>query len=93
MKKKRSVLHDLGLTKTKSISLTFKADLYSKILDVIKQKDLTSRQIERLLDVPQPRVSEIMNGKLSSVSLEKLLTYLELLGVHTTAQFKNSKTA
>ena len=93
MKKQKSVFHDLGLTETESIALTFKADLYSKILDVINHKELTSRQLERLLDIPQPRVSELMNGKLSSVSLEKLLTYLELLGVRTTLQFKNSKAA
>ena len=88
MKKIKSVFHDLGLSKSESVTLTFKAEVYSKILDVIKAKKLSARELEKILDIPQPRVSELLNEKLSGVSIEKLLTYLEKLGVSTSASFK-----
>ncbi len=91
MKKEKSVFHDLGFSASESAALTFKADLYLKILDVIKSKKLTGRELEKILDVPQPRVSELLNGKLSGLSIEKLLTYLEKLGIATTALFKLQK--
>ena len=91
MKKEKSVFHDLGFSASESAALTFKADLYLKILDVIKAKKMSSRELEKVLDVPQPRVSELLNGKLSGMSIEKLLTYLEKMGVATTASFRSQK--
>lgn len=91
MRRTKSIFHDLGFSETESLALTFKADIYSKILDVIKAKKLSSRDLEQILDVPQPRVSELLNGKLSSVSIEKLLTYLERLGILASVTFKSQK--
>jgi len=46
----------------------------------IKRQKLTSRKLERVLDVPQPRVSELMGGKISTMSVDKLTKYLHRLG-------------
>jgi predicted XRE-type DNA-binding protein len=77
MKKEKSVFHDLGFSDNESLALTIKADIYSKILDVIKAKKISPRELEKKLGIPQPRVSELLNGKLSSVSIEKLLRRIE----------------
>ncbi len=91
MKKNKSVFHDLGFNEQESLALTVKADLYSKILEVVEKQDLKPRELEKLLGVPQPRVSELLGGKLSSVSIEKLLAYLEKMGVETQVSFKNKR--
>lgn len=91
MKKAKSVFYDMGFSKSESAALTFKAEVYSKILAVIKNKKISARELEKILDVPQPRVSELLNDKLSGISIEKLLTYLEKLGVLTSATFKTQK--
>jgi len=91
MKKNKSVFHDLGFNEQESLALTIKADIYSKILEVIEKQDLKPRALEKMLDVPQPRVSELLRGKLSSVSIEKLLAYLERMGVEIHVSFKNKK--
>ena len=88
MKKNKSVFQDLGFNEQESLALTIKADLYSKILEVIEKQGLKPRALEKMLDVPQPRVSELLRGKLSSVSIEKLLAYLEKMGVETLVSFK-----
>ena len=91
MKKEKSVFYDLGFSKSESAALTFKAEVYSKILDVIKTKKISARELEERLDVPQPRVSELLNEKISGISIEKLLTYLGKLGISTSASFKSQK--
>lgn len=91
MKKQKSVFHDLGFSEKESAALTIKADIYAKILDVIRKRDLSGRELEKVLDIPQPRVSELMNGKLSSVSIEKLVTYLDLLGIAAAISFRQHK--
>ncbi len=91
MKKGKSVFKDLGFSNEESAALVFKADLYLKILEVIKSKKISARELEKILDVPQPRVSELVNAKLSGLSIEKLLTYLDRLGIATSASFKVQK--
>ena len=91
MKKNKSIFHDLGFNEQESLSLTFKADLYTKILDIVDKQSLKPRDLEKILDVPQPRVSELLRGKLSSLSIEKLISYLELMGVQTTPTFKTKR--
>lgn len=91
MKKNKSVFHDLGFNEQESLALTIKADLYSKILEVAEKQDLKPRDLEKMLDVPQPRVSELLRGKLSSVSIEKLVAYLEKLGVEIHVSFKSKR--
>lgn len=88
MKKNKSIFHDLGFSEQESISLTLKADLHSKILEVIGKQKLKPRELEKILDVPQPRISELLNGKISAMSIEKLISYLEKLGILTSVSFK-----
>jgi len=88
MKKNKSVFHDLGFSENESVSLTLKADLHLKILNIIEKQKTTPRELEKVLDVPQPRVSELLNGKISTLSIEKLISYLEKLGVVTSVSFK-----
>ena len=81
MKKSRSFFKDLGFNEQESRSLTIKANLYGKLFDVVSEKEIKTCDLEKILDVPQPRVSELLNGKMSSLSIEKLLLYLERMGV------------
>jgi len=88
MKKIKPVFHDMGFSEHESLTLTVKADLYSKILEVVEKKKIKPRELEKILDVPQPRISELLRGKLSLLSIEKLLSYLEKMGIETSVSFK-----
>ncbi|MDZ4660022.1 MAG: XRE family transcriptional regulator [Pseudomonadota bacterium] len=91
MKKNKSVFHDMGFSEQESLTLTVKADIYGKILDVVEKQKIKPRDLEKILDVPQPRVSELLRGKMSSLSIEKLLSYLEKMGVQTSVSFKTKR--
>lgn len=73
------------------LELKLKADLHQDILKLIKRKRLTPRQLEKLFDIPQPRVSELLRGKLSLLSVSRLLYYAHLLGARADVRLKPSR--
>jgi len=81
----------MGFNEQESAALTLKADLYGKILDVVEKQKIKPRDLEKILDVPQPRVSELLNGKMSSLSIEKLVAYLEKMGIEASVSFKSKR--
>jgi predicted XRE-type DNA-binding protein len=76
----RNVFDDLGFSRDEAIALTMKAELHSKIVRCAK--NYSQPQLQKLLGEPQPRISDLMRGKISKFSLEKLITYAEALHMH-----------
>jgi predicted XRE-type DNA-binding protein len=75
-----SVLDELGLDRQGALELKLKAALHQNILQLIKRRKYSARDLERILHVQQPRVSELTRGKLSTLSVARLLLYADLLG-------------
>lgn len=69
----------------KAPAIKFKAELYEAILKQARR--YTSQGLELILEVPQPRVSELLNGKIAHVSIEKLLEYAGKLGIEPESRF------
>src|SRR5260370_1616373 len=88
-----SVLDELNMSEQVRLELKLKADLHQDILKLIKRKRFTPRQLEKLFDIPQPRVSELLRGKLSLLSVSKLLYYAHLLGARADVRLKATKRA
>jgi predicted XRE-type DNA-binding protein len=63
----------------KAAALKVKAELYDAILRCARR--YSQKQLAVILEEPQPRISELLNGKIAKVSIEKLLIYAELLGM------------
>jgi len=83
-----NVLDDLGFPPEHTTTLKFKAELYQAILK--EARKYTQRELQVLLGEPQPRVSELLNGKISSKSVDKLLTYAGRLGIEVKAKFSQT---
>ena len=77
MRRKRNVFDDLGFSSTEAAAITMKADLHSKI--IANTKHYSQAQLQKLFDEPQPRISDLLTGKISKFSLEKLVSYAEAL--------------
>jgi predicted XRE-type DNA-binding protein len=73
-----NVFADLGLDAPDDLQA--KAALMSRIAVILVEKKLTQTSAAKLLGIDQPRVSGLMNGKLSMFSTEKLLDLLTSLG-------------
>ena len=57
-----------------------KAELARKIAEIITRRHLNQTDAAQLLDVDQPKISAIMNGRLVGFSLERLIQFLNILG-------------
>lgn len=90
---KGNVLDQLGLQPAAALELKLKAQLHEAILKVIDQRRLKRRDLERIWDVPQPRISEFMRGKLSTLSIAKMLFYAGQLGAHVDLKLRTSRAA
>ena len=78
---KGNVIDDLGFSPEEAAAIKLKASLHAEILRVVEKRKLKPRELEKILDQPQPRISELLNGKISKMSAEKLAGYLSRLGV------------
>ena len=90
---KGSVLDELNMSAQDRLELKLKADLHQDILKLIKKKRFAPRQLEKLFDIPQPRVSELLRGKLSLISVSRLLYYASLLGARADVKLKPARQA
>jgi predicted XRE-type DNA-binding protein len=61
--------------------LQFRSDLIMTLIDLIERKGWKQVEIAKVLDIPQPRVSELLRGKISLFSSDRLIGYLAMLGV------------
>ena len=73
------VLDDLGFSKSESSALKVKAAIAEAILAEIERRGFTQRELVDVLDEYQPIVSNLLHGRISKVSIEKLLTYADRL--------------
>ena len=76
-----NVIDDLGFSPDEAAAIKLKASLHAEILRVVEKRKLKARQLEKILDQPQPRISELLGGKISKMSAEKLAGYLSRLGI------------
>jgi predicted XRE-type DNA-binding protein len=74
-----NVFADLGLPNPEEELV--KAKLVSKIADVIGKRRMTQAQAGEIMGLPQPKVSELCNGRTETYSVERLCRLLTRIGV------------
>ena len=70
---KGNVFKDLGFTDEEAIALAMRVDLAVEIEKFIKRKRLTQTKAAAFFDVPQPKISKIVGGKVSGFSIDYLV--------------------
>jgi len=73
-----NVFEDLGYPNPQEAQA--KADLSLQIHQIIKNRKLTQKQAAEIMEIDQPKVSDIVRGKLSKYTLDRLIRFLRLLG-------------
>jgi predicted XRE-type DNA-binding protein len=76
-----NVFEQIGFSPEESVALKMRAELHSSIVRVIQKRDYTQTQLAVLFETDQPRISNLMRGKLANFNLETLVTYAEKLGM------------
>jgi predicted XRE-type DNA-binding protein len=73
-----NVYADLGLDNADEMLV--KAQLATKIGDILKRRKLTQMQAAELLGIPQPKLSGLLRGQFRGISESKMLECLTRLG-------------
>jgi predicted XRE-type DNA-binding protein len=71
------VFHDLGLPDADE--LLAKSKLARAIAQAVKARGLTQTQLAKLTGVEQPKISQLVNGKISGFSSDRLIHILNRL--------------
>ena len=89
-----NVSADLGMADAEEILV--KAQLATKIAEIIKHRKLTQVQAAELLGMPQPKLSNMLRGQFRGISEAKMLDFLTRLGrdvqIVVKTAFKSRKT-
>jgi predicted XRE-type DNA-binding protein len=76
-----NVFRDLGFGAEQSEHLLVRADLMIQIEKVLKERGLKQAQAAKLLRVTQPRVSDLLRGRIDLFSTDTLIDMLARLGI------------
>jgi predicted XRE-type DNA-binding protein len=87
------VLDDLGFSRSEASALKIKASIVEAILAEIDRCGFTQRQLVDMLDEYQPNVSNLLHGRISKVSIEKLLAYADRLKMRSSIELRPSANA
>ena len=75
-----NIFEDLGFNKVEAANLKVRAVLMHKITDYINSHNLKQKDAAERLSVTQPRISDIMNGKIGKFTVDGLLEMLTRVG-------------
>lgn len=71
--------------------LRFRSDLVSTIVDIVQDRKWSQADVAKALDIPQPRVSELLRGKIQLFSADRLIGYAARLGVRFKPSYEDHK--
>ncbi len=81
-----NIFLDIGFPPEKALALKFKAKILIAIIDEVKRRKYRQAQLVKILDEHQPVVSNLLRGKITQMSIEKLLIYADRLGLSLDVQ-------
>ena len=77
-----NVFRDLGFPAEEAENLRVRADLMIALSKLIQARHLTQAAAAALFGVSQPRVSDLVRGKIERFSVDTLIAMLGSAGVH-----------
>ena len=86
-----NVFRDLGFGPEEAQHLLVRSELTIKIERLLKARGLTQAEAATIMRVSQPRVSDLLRGKIGLFSTDALIDMLARLGVTVRIAFAASK--
>ena len=88
---KPNVFEDLGFSRDEAAHLQLRAAMMNRLIAEIERQGLTQASAAKRMRVTQPRVSDLMRGKLHLFSIDTLVSLMWLMGL--SVDFKVRKVA
>ena len=85
-----NIFEDIGFSPEEAAELKMKSEIFLAIRRTIDAAGHTQRDLCRILGEHQPQVSNLLNGRSSKFSIDKLLRYASRLGLKTTLKIRTA---
>ena len=85
-----NVFKDLGFPPEEAAHLLIRSDLMVHVEHILKERGLTQANAAKLLGISQPRVSDLVRGRVDLFSIDTLVDMLARLGVSVTFRTRRS---
>ena len=79
-KSANNVFLEIGFPPLEAENLRVRADLMIELIRIIRSRRLTQKGAAKLLGVSQPRISDLMTGKINRFSIDALVEMLARAG-------------
>ena len=88
-----NVFADLGFPPEEAAHLLIRSDLMIQLESILKERGLTQARAAKLLGVSQPRISDLVRGKIALFTIDMLVNMLARAGKKIVIQTKRAKAA
>ena len=85
-----NVFRDIGFSKDEAENLKLRAELMMRIEDFYRKSKMTQGAAARALGVGQPRLNDLLRGKIDKFSLDALVNMLGHAGLHVELHVKKA---
>lgn len=83
-----NVYRDLGFAPEEAANLQARSDMMIQLTRILEARSLTQAAAAKLLGVTQPRISDLMRGKIDRFSIDNLVELLSRVGFRVTFVLK-----
>ena len=85
-----NVFRDIGFDKADAENLKLRSDLMIRIEKYVKQSGMTQAEAARELGITQPRLNQLLKGKIQLFSLDALVNMLANAGMRVRMSVKKA---
>lgn len=85
-----NVFHDLGFPEGEAQNLLLRTDLMLKIERIVKKSHATQIEAAQMLGITQPRLNDLLKGRIEKFSLDALVNMLARAGMEVKMTVKKA---
>ena len=93
IKTSENIFHDLGFESVEAENLRVRAQLMTEIEKYIQEEKITQAKAAVLFGITQPRVSDLVRGKIHLFTVDTLIGMLLHAGLRVNVEVKRPKAA
>ena len=84
------VFSDLGFNAAEAENLRIRSAMMRALVSFIRKNELTQARAAKLLGISQPRISDLMRGKIHLFSIDNLVILLAAAGLRVDLKIKKA---
>ena len=85
-----NVFRDIGFSPEQAQNLHLRSELMTRVEQFVKRSDVTQAEAARALGITQPRLNDLLRGKIDKFSLDALVNMLGHAGMRVELRVKKA---